>query len=40
MDLRGFPTTYFFNADGELVASLTGGVSEVRLAAQLKDLIP
>ena len=40
LDLRGFPTTYFFNADGELVASLTGGVSEVRLAAQLKDLIP
>lgn len=38
LGLRGFPTTYFFDAEGELVASLTGGVSEPRLAAQLEDL--
>ena len=38
LELRGFPTTYFFDASGELVASMTGGVTEPRLAAQLRDL--
>lgn len=38
LGLRGFPTTYFFDRDGTLVASVVGGVSEARLAAQLQDL--
>ena len=38
LGLRGFPTTYFFDADGKLVASLTGGITEPKLAAQLRDL--
>ncbi|MEO6713487.1 MAG: TlpA disulfide reductase family protein [Mycobacteriales bacterium] len=38
MGLRGFPTTYFFNADGRLVATVVGGISEARLAAQLDEL--
>ena len=38
LGLRGFPTTYFFDRNGALVASVVGGVSEARLAAQLRDL--
>jgi thiol-disulfide isomerase/thioredoxin len=38
LGLRGFPTTYFFDAEGNLVASLTGGITEPKLAAQLRDL--
>ena len=38
LGLRGFPTTYFFDKDGNLVASLTGGITEPKLAAQLRDL--
>ena len=38
LDLRGFPTTYFFDADGRLAASVVGGISEARLAAQLDAL--
>lgn len=38
LDLRGFPTTYFFDRDGELVASVVGGITEARLAAQLAEL--
>ena len=38
LGLRGFPTTYFFDREGTLVASVVGGVSEARLAAQLRDL--
>jgi len=36
--LRGFPTTYVFDADGTLVHSIVGGVSEQQLAAQLEGL--
>ena len=39
LGLRGFPTTYFFDRDGRLVASVFGGVSEQRLAAGVKDLL-
>ena len=38
LGLRGFPTTYFFAEDGKLVASMTGGITEPKLAAQLRDL--
>lgn len=38
LSLRGFPTTYVFNADGTLLHAIVGGVSEQRLAAQLEDL--
>ncbi len=39
MGLRGFPTTFFFDADGNLRATIVGGVSEQRLAALLEDLL-
>jgi len=39
LGLRGFPTTYLFDRDGELRESVLGGVSEQRLAAQLEDLL-
>ena len=38
LDVRGFPTTYFFDADGRLTASVVGGITEARLAAQLDEL--
>lgn len=38
LGLRGFPTTYFFDKTGTLVASWTGGITEPKLAAQLEDL--
>lgn len=38
LSLRGFPTTYVFDADGRLLHAIVGGVSEQRLAAQLEDL--
>ena len=37
LGLRGFPTTYIFGTDGELRASVVGGISEQRLAAQIQD---
>ena len=36
--LRGFPTTYVFDRDGVLVATVVGGISEQRLAAQIDDV--
>ena len=36
--VRGFPTTYVFDADGALIHSIVGGVSEQQLAAQLEGL--
>ena len=39
LGLRGFPTTYFFDRDGRLVAADVGGVSEQKLAARVKDLL-
>ena len=38
LGLRGFPTTYVFDASGTLVRSIVGGVSEQQLAAQLEEL--
>lgn len=38
LDLRGFPTTYFFDEDGRIVATVVGGITEARLAAQLEAL--
>jgi thiol-disulfide isomerase/thioredoxin len=39
LELRGFPTTYVFDADGELRDAVVGGVTEPQLAAQLEDLV-
>lgn len=39
LGLRGFPTTYVFDASGDLREAIVGGVSEQRLAAQLQDLV-
>ena len=36
--LRGFPTTYFFDREGRIVATVVGGITEARLAAQLRAL--
>ena len=38
LGLRGFPTTYVFDRDGVLVATVVGGISEQRLAAQIDDV--
>ena len=38
LGLRGFPTTYFFDDTGAIVATVVGGISEARLAAQLDEL--
>ncbi len=38
LGVRGFPTTYIFNANGELQSTIVGGLTEQRLAAVLKDL--
>lgn len=38
MGLRGFPTTYVFDADGTLRTTIVGGLTEQRLAAVLADL--
>jgi cytochrome c biogenesis protein CcmG/thiol:disulfide interchange protein DsbE len=37
LELRGFPTTYIFGRDGDLVASVVGGISEQTLAARVAD---
>lgn len=39
LGLRGFPTTYLFDAAGELREAVVGGITEQRLAAQLDDLL-
>lgn len=39
LGLRGFPTTYLFDRDGNLREAVVGGISEQRLAAQLEDLM-
>lgn len=39
LGLRGFPTTYLFDAAGELRQAVVGGITEPRLAAQLEDLL-
>ena len=38
LGLRGFPTTYVFDREGVLVATVVGGISEQRLAAQIDDV--
>lgn len=37
LELRGFPTTYIFDRQGSLVASVVGGISEQTLAARVTD---
>ena len=39
LGLRGYPTTYVFDRDGKLQASVVGGISEARLAALLQDVL-
>ena len=39
LGLRGFPTTYVFDADGLLRETVVGGITEPKLAAQLEDLL-
>lgn len=39
LGLRGFPTTYLFDATGTLRETVVGGITEQRLAAQLDDLL-
>lgn len=39
LGLRGFPTTYIFDAEGVGRATVIGGISEQQLAAQLDDLL-
>ena len=39
MGLRGFPTTYVIGRDGRVRASVVGGISEQRLAAQVEDAL-
>jgi cytochrome c biogenesis protein CcmG/thiol:disulfide interchange protein DsbE len=38
LGLRGFPTTYFYDRSGRLVETIVGGVTESRLAAQIRAL--
>ena len=38
LGLRGFPTTYVFDATGRLRTTIVGGLTEQRLAAVLEDL--
>jgi cytochrome c biogenesis protein CcmG/thiol:disulfide interchange protein DsbE len=38
LGVRAFPTTYFFDPAGALRATVLGGITEPRLAAQLEDL--
>ena len=40
LGLRGFPTTYVFDADGKLRTTIVGGLTEQRLAAVLADVRP
>ncbi len=40
LGLRGFPTTYVFDVDGNLQATIVGGLTEPRLASILQDLRP
>ena len=37
--VRGFPTTYIFDADGAGRATVIGGIGEQQLAAQLEDAL-
>lgn len=39
LGLRGFPTTYIFDAEGIGRTTVIGGISEQQLAAQLDDLL-
>lgn len=38
LGVRGFPTTFIFDSDGQLLEAVVGGITEQRLAAQLQDL--
>jgi cytochrome c biogenesis protein CcmG, thiol:disulfide interchange protein DsbE len=38
LDLRGFPTTYVFDGDGELVSTVIGGITERALAGAIESV--
>lgn len=38
-ELSAYPTTYLFDADGELVTRVAGGISEQRLAGMVEDAL-
>lgn len=39
LDVRAFPTTYVFGADGVLRSKVNGGISEQRLAGLIEDAL-
>ena len=39
LDLSAYPTTYLFDADGQLTARVNGGISEQRLAGLIEEAI-
>lgn len=39
LGLTAYPTTYVFDADGRLQTTVTGGISEQRLAAVIEDAL-
>ena len=39
LDINTFPTTFIFDADGELIARVNGGISEQRIAGLLEDVL-
>ena len=39
LGVRGLPTTFIFGSDGRLRVSVSGGISEQRLAAQISDAL-
>ncbi|CAN5853651.1 hypothetical protein BH18ACT2_BH18ACT2_16180 [soil metagenome] len=38
LDVRGFPTTYVFDADGDLVSTVQGGITDRALAAAIEEV--
>ncbi len=39
LDLSSYPTTYLFDADGQLKARVNGGISEQRLAGLIEEAV-
>jgi len=40
LDVNTFPTTYVFDAQGDLVARVNGGITEQRIAGLLGEVLP
>jgi len=38
LDVRGFPTTYVFDAGGDLVSTVQGGITDRALAASIEEV--